>query len=524
MCIRDSDNTGSYVSSSSNSPQFYVYSTSANRALRIFSDDTNYNPASASSSSGTQVTSNNQVTFTMQTGGSSTSLAVSPNAMSGFSYAEGNGPSEVKSFAFIGTDLTGDITVTAPADYEVSTEENGMYGSTVTLAASHRGNRETLTYDFEDGWQGWRQFQGSTTSPNSWMHNTEYPTTNNNFSSGYGYNSSDGFMLSESYISGTSSGSGTAVTPDNYLVSPQVALGGSITFQAGVQNVSYAAEKFSVMVSTTGNNAANAFTTVQTWTYTPNASSGSEWQEFTVDLSAYSGEGYIAIRHFDCYDQWILKVDDVTIVEGEGSVTPTDPTNPTTDLLAANVYVRMKGGLSQGFYNETLSVATGNITSNVGLNGEVFGTLSDGITWWTPTTTMTLEQLEEALGTAGILINSQDGGFARYEGGTWSGTLSAITPGQMYKIMTGAAVSLTLTGQQATVGILTILTGYNWFGYAGATTATIADALSSMGVSSLVNGDKIMDQNGNTATYNGSSWIGTLNTLVPGKGYVYVRQ
>ena len=59
------DNTGSYVSSSSNSPQFYVYSTGANRALRIYSDRTNYNPASPSSYSGTYVTSNNQVMLTM---------------------------------------------------------------------------------------------------------------------------------------------------------------------------------------------------------------------------------------------------------------------------------------------------------------------------------------------------------------------------------------------------------------------------------------------------------------------------
>jgi len=523
------DNTGSYVSSS-NTPKFYVYSTSANRALYIYNDNNNFNPASATSNSGTQVTSNNQVTFTMQTGGSSTSLAVSPNAMSGFSYAEGNGPSEVKSFAVIGTDLTGDITVTAPANYEVSTEENGTYGSTVTLTASHRGNRETLTYDFEDGWQGWTAVKGTTgNSPNNWHHNTEHVSYSSGTAhdwSSFGYNSSTGFMISESYISATTSG-GTAygaVTPDNYLVSPQIQLGGSISFYAGARNTSYCAEKFSVMVSTTNNTSADSFTTVETWVLSL-SEVGYNSTPYTADLSAYAGQtGYVAIRHWDCNDQWVLCIDDITIVEGEGSVIPTDPTNPTTDLLAANVYVRMKGGLSQGFYNETLSVATGNITSNVGLNGEVFGTLSDGITWWTPTTTMTLEQLEEALGTAGILINSQDGGFARYEGGTWSGTLSAITPGQMYKIMTGAAVSLTLTGQQATVGSLAILTGYNWFGYAGATTATIADALSSMGVSSLVNGDKIMDQNGNTATYNGSSWIGTLTTLVPGKGYVYVRQ
>ncbi|MBQ4398066.1 MAG: choice-of-anchor J domain-containing protein [Bacteroidales bacterium] len=515
------DNTGSYVSSSSNSPKFYVYSTSANRALRIFSDDTNYNPASASSSSGTQVTSNNQVTFTFTVAGNDASLTVSPNAMADFSYAEGNGPSVVKSVAVIGTDLSDDITVTAPSDYEISDEENGTYGSTVTLAANTRGNRETLTYDFEGGWQGWTTFQGTTTSPNSWMHNTEYPTTNNNFSTGYGYNSSDGFMLSESYISGSSSGSGTAVTPDNYLVSPQVTLGGSITFQAGVQNVSYAAEKFSVMVSTTGNTAANAFTTVQTWTYAPNATSGSEWQEFTVDLSAYSGMGYIAIRHFDCYDQWILKVDEITIVEGGEA--PVNPTNPTTDLLAANVYVRLKGGLGQGVYNETLAVSTGDVTSNVSLNGEVYPILAAGSNWWTPTTAMTLEQLEEALGSNAVLINTQDAGFVRYENNAWSGTLTSIEPGKMYKIETNAACPLTLTGTAVgNVGI-TILPGHNWIGYTGPQAADIATALGTLGVTPI-SGDTITDQNGNVSTYNGTTWTGGVVTLQPGHGYVYLRQ
>ena len=507
------DNTGSYVSSSS-SPSFYVYSASGYTSMYKYNDNTNYDPTSMSAS-GSRLQQNNQVTFTMTTGAGSASLAVSPNAMDGFSYAEGYGPSAVKSFAVIGADLSGDITVTAPTDYEISDAENGTYGSTLTLTASNRSGRETLTYDFEGGWQGWTTFQGSTTSPDSWMHNTEYPTTNNNFSSGYGYNSSDGFMLSESYISGTSSGSGTAVTPDNYLVSPQVALGGSITFQAGVQNVSYAAEKFSVMVSTTVNNAANAFTTVQTWTYTPNASSGSEWQEFTVDLSAYSGEGYIAIRHFDCYDQWILKVDDVTIVEGGD--TPVNPTNPTTDLLAANVYVRLKGGLGQGFYNETLSVTTGDVTSNVGLNGEVYPTLAAGSNWWTPTTTMSLDDFKEALGSNAVLINSQDAGFARYENNAWSGTLTEINPGQMYKIETTATVSLTLSGEPATGVSLTIMPGYNWFGYTGSQSKTIAAAFSGF---APTNGDTVTDKVGNTATYN-NGWSGSLTTFEPGHGYVY---
>ena len=512
------DNTNSALSYS-NRLNFYHYTTSNTSLYKAGS--TNYSPANTSAlSSGTRSNYNNQVVFTKSVPGSSETLITTPNTLVDFSYAEGAGPSLVKNLAVIGTNLTGDITVTAPTDFEISDTENGTYGSSLTLTASSRGNRETLTYDFEDGWQNWTTFQGTTTSPNSWMHNTEYPTTNNNFSSGYGYNSSDGFMLSESYISGSSSGSGTAVTPDNYLVSPQVTLGGSITFHAGVQNVSYCAEKFSVMVSTTGNNEVGDFTTVQTWTYSPNASSGSEWQEFTVDLSAYSGMGYIAIRHFDCYDQWILKIDDVTIVDGEEPVTP--PT-PTTDLLAANVYVRLKGGLNQGVYNETLAVSTGDITSNVSLNGEVYPTLAAGCNWWTPTKAMTLEQLKEALGGNAVLINSQDAGFARYEGGQWSGTLTEINPGQMYKIETTTPVSLTMSGTPATNVSLTIISGYNWFGYTGAQATDITTALGNLGILPA-SGDTITDKNGNTATYIGSSWSGTLTTLQPGHGYVYWRQ
>ena len=532
LCV--DDNTGSYVSSSSNSPKFYVYGTSSNRAMRIYSDNTNYTATSPSSYTGTYVTSNNQVTFTMTVSGDDASLTVSPNAMADFTYVEGEGPSAVKSLAVIGTDLSGDITVTAPADFEISSEENGDYGSTLTIAAS-RGSRATQTYDFEGGWQNWTTFQGSTTSPNSWMHNTEYPTSNNNFTSGYGYGSSDGFMLSESYISGSSSGSGTAVTPDNYLVSPQVTLGGSITFQAGVQNVSYCAEKFSVMVSTTGNTNASDFTTVQTWTYSANATSGSEWQEFTVDLSAYSGTGYIAIRHFDCYDQWILKIDDVTIVEG-GSVTPPDPSGSTVELLTANVYVRLKEGLSQGSYNnETLTVATGDLTSNVSLSGTVTQpaqdeqtvTLSQGWSWWSTNLDITLEQLEDAIASAvgptgKATIKSKNGSIT-YANGHWresgSSTMT-LDIRQMYKIQTSTACQITLTGVPVNPAAyeITVTPGNNWIGFPCGESMSVTEAFSGL---NPADGDVIKGMNGNARYSNGNWRSQGLSILEPGQGYIY---
>ncbi len=282
------DNTGAWTTNS----QFYTYSTGANRAIYYRNDNTNPDPTSSVSVTANSLQVNAQMKVTKEIAGPSV------------------------------------------AHYTITATPNPAEGGTVAFGS--KGNRDELLYDFEDGWQGWTTFQGNTTSPNSWMHNTAYPTTNNNFSTGYGFGSSDGFMLSESYISGSSSGSGTAVTPDNYLVSPQVRLGGSISFYAGGRNTSYCAEKFSVMVSTTDNTNAASFTTVGTWTLSL-SSAGYNSTPYTVDLSAYSGMGYIAIRHYDCYDQWFICVDNVTIVEGEyddGSISATYEEDQTCTLIA----------------------------------------------------------------------------------------------------------------------------------------------------------------------------------------------
>ena len=336
------DNTGSYTSSPHMSCRVF---TASNQSIYTYDDNTNFNPSSPSASSYNALLSvKNQLIVTKEpistepvsisvsanptNGGSVTgagtydmgsSVTLTATANTGYTFTNWT-----KNGAVVSTSATYSFNASATNSgayvanftlnsYTVSIAPNPIEGGTVAFASKEGG--EELTYDFEDGWQGWTTFQGNTTSPNSWMHNTAYPTSNNDFTTGYGYNNSDGFMLSESYISGTSSGAGQAVTPDNYLVSPQVRLGGSISFYAGARNTSYCAEKFSVMVSTTDNTNAASFTTVGTWTLSL-SEAGYNSTPYTVDLSAYSGMGYIAIRHFDCYDQWFLAVDNITIVEG----------------------------------------------------------------------------------------------------------------------------------------------------------------------------------------------------------------
>ena len=200
--------------------------------------------------------------------------------------------------------------------YTITAAAEPSEGGIVTIS-SNRGNRDDLVYDFEEGWQGWTSIKGTAgTSTHNWMHNTEYYAYDSNGDQivPQCHNSSSGMMLSESYISASTSGGtdASAVYPDNYLISPQFRLGGSFTFYAASRMSNYPAEKFSVLVSTSGNTSVNDFTqTALTVTLSDNS-----WNEYTIDLSTYSGMGYVAIRHYDCYDQHLLYVDDVTIVEG----------------------------------------------------------------------------------------------------------------------------------------------------------------------------------------------------------------
>ena len=274
---------------------------------------------------GTNLNNNNQITFTITYPGSSASLAVAPNAVTGISYDEGAGPSEPKSIAVIGAELENDVTITAPADFEVCATADGTFANTLTLTQS--------------------------------------------------------------------------------------------------------------------------------------------------------------------------------------------------ELLTANVFVRFKSGLGQGFYDETLTVSTGGITSNVSLKGEVYPVLTSGWNWWAPTKPMTIAELETALGTAGVLINSQNDGFARYENGIWTGSLNNIVPGKMYRIQTTAPVSLEAAGAYVATASVIIAPGYTWFGYTGTQPISIVDALIGF---TPTPGDKINSQNEGFAIYENGQWTGRLTTLQPGHGYVYM--
>ena len=154
-------------------------------------------------------------------------------------------------------------------------------------------------------------------------------------------------MCSGSYDNNT----WNAITPDNYLVSPQVTLvnGSTFSFWACAQDAGYPAEHFGVFIS---DNGTSDWTEVQSWTMT--AKNGGNvmsigrdgatraqgnWYQKTVDLSAFAGQKYIAIRHFGCNDQFILDVDDIELTAGAKS---------NRDVVFFNGFVTDPGAMANG--------------------------------------------------------------------------------------------------------------------------------------------------------------------------------
>ena len=111
----------------------------------------------------------------------------------------------------------------------------------------------------------------------------------------------------EAYLASASYDNNIGVlTPDNWLVSPQLPLNGVLKVWMKGQDSNDFQEHVAIYVSTTGNAVANFTDIVLPETIVTN-----EYVEYSVNLSQYAeAQGYIAIRHFNCTDQYYLNVDD----------------------------------------------------------------------------------------------------------------------------------------------------------------------------------------------------------------------
>ena len=213
------------------------------------------------------------------------------------------------------TDNTSDaiITVTQsaaapPTNVNATEDENGDI--TLTWDAP-TGSTEEFTEDFETD-------LGDFVSIDSDGDGFGWDVHINTGTGNHTTHGGDGSAYSASY----DNDSKIALTPDNWLVVPAI-LNGTFKFWAVGQDPSYAAEHFAVFASTESGTDLSTFTQIS-----DEFVATGEYQEYTADLSSYGGQaGWVAIRHFNVSDMFVLVIDDVTyLVEGG-------------EVVAYNIYV-----------------------------------------------------------------------------------------------------------------------------------------------------------------------------------------
>ena len=176
-----------------------------------------------------------------------------------------------------------------------------------------------IGWDFEPGRQpaGWTFFDRDADG-NGWIWTPE----SSDFSS-IAAHDGVGMILSQSYINGEGGG---ALTPDNFAISPAIDLSevenANFSFYAKGQDPSYASEVFAVYAGTSD-------VPGEMIKITPDFTATGSWALYEASLADFAGEPevYVAIRHYNVTDMYMLDVDDAAVMV-EGGEAPPEPVPP----------------------------------------------------------------------------------------------------------------------------------------------------------------------------------------------------
>ena len=172
---------------------------------------------------------------------------------------------------------------------------------------------DSFFFDFEDETlNGWNTIDADGDLI-TWMSSANY------MEPGHGNNGSQHYALSESFSAQYTQ----ILTPDNYLVTSEkyaIKEGSKLSFFVCAQDESFAAEHYGIAISLAGNSDPSDFTMIWEETLSAKGEHGSRsdrqtaWTKRSVDLSEFAGRDiYIAFRHFNCTDQYMLNIDDITL-------------------------------------------------------------------------------------------------------------------------------------------------------------------------------------------------------------------
>ena len=334
-------------------------------------------------------------------------------------------------------------------------------------------------------------------------------------------------MTSASYVSYV------ALTPDNWLITPQVELGGTLSLWYRGQDPAYAEEHFAVYVSTAGNTSTDDFVQLS-----PETVAGTVYAELTADLSAYEGQmGYIAIRHYNVTDMFRLNIDDVAIIkEGQEAgewITVEGVTVPytITGLDPETKYeVQVQGVID----DETTTEWTNIISFYTKPVVSQTIALAEGWNWVSFNVEIAMADLQAALVTAypsaavnELVVKAKyvgGGGQTAYNPNAhrWIGSLTTLDLSLMYMVKVPAAGEIAVEGMAIDPADypLTIAPGANWIAFPLSEGMSIADAFAGFPTSGDIVKTKVGQAQWNS---NAGRWIGGIaNTpLQPGQGYIY---
>ena len=130
-----------------------------------------------------------------------------------------------------------------------------------------------------------------------------------------------------------------------------------------------------------------------------------------------------------------------------------------------------------------------------------------------------LEMIENALGEDGLQIKTQTE-FVSYYNGAWYGSLMVANVQDMFMIQTATTRAISLEGNKVNPEEypFSIGTDWRWLSYPVSANLTVNEALATM---TPQTGDYVKSKTAFSQYYEGIGWLGALNIMMPGEGYMY---
>lgn len=347
-------------------------------------------------------------------------ISVSPASLTGFTYAEGSGPSTEQSFTVSGTDLTNDITVTAPANYEISETSGSGFTNTITLTQSSGAVASTTIYvrlsaGLTAAGSPYNQTitassTGATTqdvdvegtvtaAPTPVITASPMSLTGFTYAEGSGPSAEQSFDVEGSDLSADiilsaptnyeiSETSGSGFTNTITLTQSSGTVASTTIYVRLKSSLTAASSPFNEMVTITSSGALDvevdlegtvtvttnvtvSETSLTGFSYMQSNGGPSNFQSFNVGGAGLSGD--ITITAPANYE--------ISATSGSGYTNSIDLSPVTGTVSATTIYVRLKGGLmaSGSPYNEDVTISSAGVSDQtVTLEGEVINDVGIG--------------------------------------------------------------------------------------------------------------------------------------------------